>query len=89
MIVRILGDSNFDGILVAEFLEEDEPTHRLEYDLENWKDMATNGNIGGDYIKIINPEPMNITFNQEYEMDQEQARKAYKLLYLNGWKERK
>lgn len=87
MRLRILGDHKrgFDGKLVAQF-DDETKTHELHYDLENWKNPAESGFVGGNYIQVLTPEPMNLVFDQEYEFTLENARKVYAILYKHGWK---
>jgi hypothetical protein len=87
MIVKILGDkrNDYNGILVARFKTED-ITHELEFNLDHWHNQYEHGWIGGEGINIFYPEPMQLKFDMDYEVDTETARKIYTVLVQHGWK---
>jgi len=86
MKVKIIGDkrNGFDGLFTAVFTD-DENEHKLFYDLDYWKGMES-GMFGGNYIQIVSPIPMQMTFDEQYDMSVEEARKVYNTLTNHGWK---
>lgn len=89
MKVFIFGDknTNFDGKLKAEFTTEDGLKYYLNFDVEKWVDLKTNGAILHNKIETFIPEQMILKFDEEYEMPIEYARKVYSNLIYNGWSE--
>jgi hypothetical protein len=87
MIVRILGDArnDYNGLLVAQF-KNDGKTHELTFDLVDWVDSTTHGFFGGNAVVYSHPEPMQLKFDHDYDVDIEQGRKIYKTLSQHQWK---
>ena len=85
VILKEVGEK-FSGKFKAEFQEKE--THKLFFDLDDWKSIADNGIFGGTYISIKIPQRMNLNFEQEYELDIETGRKIYETLYKHGWRDK-
>ena len=90
MKVTVFGDknNNFDGKLLAQFVTDDNNKYYLKFDVEDWKDLKTNGAILQNKIETFFPESMILQFDNEYDMPVEYARKVYTNLVSNGWTEK-
>ena len=88
MFFKIIGDKhkNYDGILTAIFTHDDGKSYTLQFNIDNWIDNITNGHIGGEYIQIVQPEPLQLQFDKDYKFTIETARKIYEILFTNGWR---
>ena len=85
MIIRILSDKNYDGMLKAQFINNND-NYELRFNLDDWHSTSTNGLVGGDFIKFLDlDQPLTMIFDQEYEVTIEDARKIYKTLFEHGW----
>jgi len=86
MLVKIIGDSanKYNGFFKAEF-NIDGKLYFLSYDLERWRGPHTNGFFGGGYVQVLDPNPMNLYFDKEYEVDLETARRIYATLVEHDW----
>jgi len=91
MILRILGDShrNFDGKLEAQFIDLNNESKNLYFDVNDWKDIPSNGIINGEEIKLFNPTPLSIDFDREYRISDEEFELIFEILKLNGWTEKR
>jgi hypothetical protein len=84
MIVTIYSDEDLNGKFLCEFNDSDKKYY-LNYDLDNWVCTQENGLIGGNYIHLFRPQEIKMTFDIQYEMSIEEARKVYETLMINGW----
>ena len=87
MIVRILGDSQngFDGKFTAQFEKDGKIVDELFFDLEDLDETAPHALVSGNAVVYFTPEPMQLRFDEDYEMDVEYARKVFNILAHNGW----
>ena len=87
MIVRILGDkrNDYNGILVAQFEVEGKVVDELTYDIANWEADQPSGVISANSLMYFLPEPFQLRFDEDVEMDVEHARKAFNILAHNHW----
>lgn len=89
MIVRILGDkrNDYNGILVAQFEVEGKVVDELTYDIANWEADQPSGVISANSLMYFLPEPFQLRFDEDVEMDVEHARKAFNILAHNHWEQ--
>jgi hypothetical protein len=77
--------SSLSNVITCYFIDDDKE-YKLSYNLENWKNVATNGLFGGDFYESYAPRRAKLTFDHEYELEREEARELYETLYINGWR---
>jgi len=85
MEIVITETSKLNGKFFCKFKENDGKEHFLQFNLDDWKSIETNGLFGGEYIQIFLPERMEIHIARPYTLEIEEGRKVYKTLIDNGW----
>jgi predicted butyrate kinase (DUF1464 family) len=84
MIIRAIGDTNFNGKFSCEFIDG-EDVYTLKFDLEMWKSTQEHGLFNGNTYYVATPRELKLQFDTEIEVSIEDARTIYEILVINGW----